>query len=80
VAIPEIPDDHLERIQWYLGPGKGSEYAFKHLPSGIMVGGTKPPEMRIHDFERQLLAELLTKLKAAGIFTGTPTSEKGAHE
>jgi len=71
MVIPEIPDDHLERLHWYLGPGKGGEYAYKHLPSGIMVGGAKPPHMSIHEFERQLIAELTEKLKAAGLITGT---------
>ncbi len=71
MVIPEIPDEHLERLHWYLGPGKGSEYAYKHLPSGIMVGGAKPLHMRIHEFAQQLIAELTEKLKAAGIITGT---------
>ena len=80
MVVPQIPDDDLERFHLYLGPGKGSEYAYKHLPSGIMVGGTKPPEMKIHEFDQQLLAELTAKLRAAGLITGTQGSEKGAHE
>lgn len=80
MAIPGIPNDHLERLHSYLGPGKGSEYAYKHLPSGIMVGGAKPPNMRTHEFDQQLIAELTAKLKAAGLITATPTSEKGPDE
>ncbi len=62
-----IPDDDMEQIHWYLGPGRGSEYAYKHIPSGIMVGGLKPPGMKTHEFLKQLFAELVEKLKAAGI-------------
>ncbi len=76
MVIPGVPDDHLERLHWYLGPGKGSEYAYKHLPSGIMVGGTKPPDMKIHEFDQQLIAELTAKLVAAGLIAETPTTEK----
>ena len=69
MVIPGIPDDHLERLHWYLSPGKGSEYAYKHVPSGIIVGGRKPPDVRIHDFDEQLIAELTAKLHAAGYIT-----------
>ena len=62
-----IPDGELERIHWYLGPGRGSEYAYKHIPSGIMVGGLKPSGMKTHEFDKQLFAELIEILKAAGI-------------
>ena len=65
--IHGIPDKDLERIHWYLGPGKGSEYGYKHIPSGIMVGGLKPSEMTTHEFDRQLFAEFVEKLRAAGI-------------
>ncbi len=65
--IHGIPEDDLARIHWYLGPGKGSEYAYKHIPSGIMVGGRKPSDMKTHEFVEQLFAELVEKLKAAGI-------------
>jgi hypothetical protein len=36
--------------------------------------------MSIHEFDRQLLAELTAKLKAAGFIGGTPTSGNGVHE
>ncbi len=65
--IHGIPDKDLERIHWYLGPGKGSEYGYKHIPSGIMVHGLKPPDMTTHEFDRQLFAEFVEKLRAAGI-------------
>jgi hypothetical protein len=78
MILPEIPDDDLERLHWYLGPGKGSEYAYKHVPSGIMVGGTKPTDMKIHEFDQLLIAGLRAKLKAAGLITGTQASEQGA--
>jgi hypothetical protein len=80
MVILEIPDDDFERLHWYLGRGKGSQDAYKHLPSGIMVGGTKPPDMKIHDFDQQLIAELMAKLKLAGLITCTQASEKDAHE
>lgn len=67
--IHGIPEDDLERIHWYLGPGKGSECAYKHVPSGIIVGGRKPAEMTAHEFDEQLFAELVEKLRAAGIIT-----------
>lgn len=73
MVIPGIPDEHLERLHFYLGPGKGSRYAYKHIPSGIMVGGAKPPEMKIHQYDQQLIAQLAEKLKAAGIITGSET-------
>ncbi len=60
-------DEDVERIHWYLGLGKGSEYAYKHLPSGIMVGGTCPPNMTVLEFDQQLFAEFVEKLKTAGI-------------
>jgi hypothetical protein len=69
MMIHGIPEDKLERIHWYLGPGKGSEYADKHIPSGIMVGGLKPSDMKTHEFVERLFAELVEKLKAAGIIT-----------
>jgi hypothetical protein len=71
MSIPGILDDHLERLHVYLGPGKGSEYYYKHIPSEIMVGGTKPPQMKIHEYEKQLLADLAEKLKAAGLINST---------
>ncbi len=74
MMIHGIPEDQLERIHWYHGPGKGSSYAYKHLPSGIVAGGRKPPAMKTHEFDRQLLAELVEKLKAAGILS---TTERG---
>ena len=80
MVIPGIPDDDLEQLHWYLGPGKASEYAYKHIPSGIFAGGTKPPDMKIHEFDLHLIAELTAKLKAAGIITGTQTTGKGADE
>jgi hypothetical protein len=73
MIIPGIPDDQLERNHCYKGPSKGGECALKHLPSGIIAGGPKPPEMTIHQFNRQLIAELTMKLKAAGIITGMET-------
>jgi hypothetical protein len=76
MLIQGIPDDHLERVHWYLGRGKGSEYAYKHVPSGIMVGGAKPPQMTIHEFDQQLIGELMEKLKAAGIITGKETDSE----
>jgi hypothetical protein len=76
MQIPGIPDDHLERMHLYLGPGNGSGYAYKHVPSGIMVSGVKPPEMKVHQFDRQLVAELFEKLKAAGIITDTKSGSK----
>ncbi len=67
MLVPGIPDDHIERVHWYLGPGKGSEYAYKHAPSGIMVGGACPPQMTAFQFDQQLFAEFVEKLKAAGV-------------
>jgi hypothetical protein len=67
VLIHGIPNDDIERIHWWLGPGKGSECGYKHLPSGIMVRGARPPDMSAHQFDRRLFAEFLEKLKAAGI-------------
>ncbi len=67
MSIHGIPDDHLERLHLYLGPGKGSQVVYKHIPSGIMVGGAKPPQMKALEYEKQLLAELTEKLKASGI-------------
>jgi hypothetical protein len=64
---PGIPDDQIERIHWWLGPGNGSEYAYRHLPSGITVGGSCPPQMTVLQFDQQLFAELVEKLKTAGI-------------
>ena len=80
MALPEIPAEHLERIHTCLGPGKGNEYAIRHLPSGIMVGGVKPSHVKISEFEQQLFTEFMERLKAAGLGTGTPRSEKNAHE
>jgi hypothetical protein len=34
-----------------------------------MVGGEEPPDMKVHDFDQQLFAEFIEKLKAAGIIT-----------
>jgi hypothetical protein len=73
MVIPGIPDDQLERLHWYLGPGKGNEYAYRHIPSGIMVGGTCPPQMKILQFDQQLIAELKEKLTVAGIIKSTET-------
>src|SRR5580765_7771049 len=67
--IHGIPEEHLERVHWYHGPGKGSSYAYKHIPSGIMVGGEKPPDMKVLEFDQQLFAEFIEKLKAAGIIS-----------
>src|SRR5437870_5128444 len=44
--FPTDTNEHLERLHLYLGPGKGSAYAYKHLPSGIIVGGAKPLHMK----------------------------------
>jgi hypothetical protein len=71
MVIPGIPDDQLERIHYYLGPGNGSGYAYKHIPSGILAGGTKPPQMNIHQFDLRLIADLTEKLKAAEIISET---------
>lgn len=70
-----IPDDHIERIHWYLGPGKGSEYGFKHVPSGIMVGGKCPPNMTVFQFHQKVFADFVEKLKAAGIVKDKSTGE-----
>lgn len=67
MPIPGIPDEHIVRLHYYLGPGKGSEYAYKHLPSGIMVGGKCPQGMKVWEFDKQLFAEFVEKLKAAGL-------------
>jgi hypothetical protein len=80
MVIPEIPDNHLQRLHWYLGPGKGSEYGYKHLPSGIMVGGAKPPGLTVFEFDRQLIAQLAAKLKEVGLLTGTDVNGQCAHE
>jgi hypothetical protein len=57
----------MERIHWYLGPGKGSTCAYKHLPSGITASGKVPPDGDVLEFDKQLLTELTQKLTAAGI-------------
>jgi hypothetical protein len=67
MRISGIPDDHIERIHWYFGPGKGSQYAYRHIPSGILVVGSCPSQMPVHQFDQQLFAELIKKLKAAGV-------------
>ncbi len=67
MVIPGIPDEHIERIHWWFGPGKVSECAYRHIPSGIVVGGPRPPDISAFDFDRQLLAAFVEKLKAAGI-------------
>jgi hypothetical protein len=67
VLIPGIPDHDIERSHWYSGPGKCGEYAYKHVPSGIMVVGACPPQRTVIEFDRQLFAEFVEKLKAAGI-------------
>jgi len=71
MVIPGVPDDQLERLHLYLGPGKGSTYAYKHLPSGITVCAAKPPQVKVHLFHQQLIAELTAKLRAAGVLKGT---------
>jgi hypothetical protein len=73
MLIPGIPDEHLERLHLYLGPGKGSAYAYRHLPSGITVCGEIPPDMNVYLFDRKLVADLAEQLKAAGFLTGTGT-------
>jgi len=45
-----------------------------------MVGGMKPPDMNIHAFEQQLIAELAAKLKLAGYLISTQISENGTYE
>jgi len=73
MLIPGIPDAHLEKIHTYLGPGKSGEYAYKHIPSGIMIRATPPPQMPLREFRHKLIDELAKKLKAAEIIASTRT-------
>jgi hypothetical protein len=66
---PGIPDEHLERIHWNYGGGKGA-LGFRHIPSGITVARECPRGVPIVDIDRELQAELKEKLLRAGIIRG----------
>ena len=72
VLTPEIPDGDIERIHNYLGRGRPSEVAYRHIPSGITVGRVRPPDAIAHEIDSQLFGELIDKLKAAGILPRDP--------
>jgi len=67
MRIPGIPDEELERIHWWYGPGKGSAVAYRHVPSGIQVARERPPEAPLQRFDEELLAELTQALREHGL-------------
>jgi hypothetical protein len=75
MRIAGVPDEHLEQIHLWYGPGKGGELGYKHLPSGIMVRRMCPPTGSLLKFRNQLLAELREQLIAAGIVSPQQTED-----
>lgn len=69
MRIAEIPDTDVIRTIYRAHHGR-SEVEYKHLPSGIAVRRERPRDISLLDFEEQLRAEFVEKLKAAGVIDG----------
>jgi hypothetical protein len=69
MVLPGIPDEHLARLHWNEGGGRGS-LAYRHLPSGITVRRDCPPGVPVHSIDAELLAELAESLRSEGLLAG----------
>ena len=66
MMIPGAPDEHLERLHWNEGGGRGS-LGYRHLPSGILVSRTCRADVPVRVTDAELQAELAERLRAEGL-------------
>lgn len=69
MLIPGIPDEHLARLHWNNGSGRGI-LGYRHLPSGIFVTRPCPEGMPVMLINAELLVELEERLKSEGRLAG----------
>lgn len=72
MLIAGIPDEHIERLHWNLGGGRGA-LGYRHRPSGIEVSRECRPGVAVLEIDQEVLADFKKTLKSAGIITDENT-------